>query len=419
MLRSLLLFAFGISLAWNANAQTIIDCGSGRYDSELFPDVTVQSDVIYGSNVDANGQTLQLKMDIYQPDGDTAAYRPAIVMVHGGSFIAGSKLDNDVVEICTRFAKRGYVCASIDYRIGIPFPIAEANAVRAVYRAVQDMKAAVRFFRQDAATTNTYRIDPDIIFGGGSSAGAFTALHLAYLDDPAELPSQIDTVALGGMEGNSGNPGYSSEIKAVVNLCGALGNKTWIHPGDEPLCSMHGTVDNTVPYGTDMIYLAGIFPIMIVDGSYPVAEQANLVGLDNTMYTYFGADHVPYAIDAAYMDTTIRFVSNFLYRQLGCTPADPEPLANTFPTTGVQDLQKADWSIFPNPAAGRFQWQNLPAEAASFRLVDPQGRVVLNSREFRDRAVDLSGLPAGMYFIRLMNEKEQEIGQKVLILLGK
>ena len=166
MLRSLLLFAFGISLAWNASAQTIIDCGSGRYDSELFPDVTVQSDVIYGSNVDANGQTLQLKMDIYQPDGDTAAYRPAIVMVHGGSFIAGSKLDNDVVEICTRFAKRGYVCASIDYRIGIPFPIAEANAVRAVYRAVQDMKAAVRFFRQDAATANTYRIDPDIIFGG-------------------------------------------------------------------------------------------------------------------------------------------------------------------------------------------------------------------------------------------------------------
>jgi hypothetical protein len=182
---------------------------------------------------------------------------------------------------------------------------------------------------------------------------------------------------------------------------------------------MHGTVDNTVPYATDIIYLAGIFPIMTVDGSYSIADYADQVGLDNTIYTFFGADHVPYALDAAYMDTTVRFVSNFLYRQLGCTPSDPEPFANTFPTTGVQDLNTADWSVFPNPAVDRFQWHNLPAEAASFRIVDPQGRIVFNSREFRDRAVDLSALPAGIYFIQLLNEARAEIGQRALIVPGK
>ena len=51
------------------------------------------------------------------------------------------------------------------------------------------------------------------------------------------------------------------------------------------------------------------------------------------------------------MDTTVRFVSNFLYRQLGCTPSDPLP--NTFPSTGVSDLilDNGNISIYPNPAS--------------------------------------------------------------------
>lgn len=398
-----------------AKAQLITDCNSGRYDSEIFPNVTVQSDVVYGANIDANGVNLQLKMDIYQPDGDTAALRPVLVMVHGGSFIAGSKVDNDVQEICTRFARRGYVCASIDYRLGIPFPIGEANAVRAVYRAVQDMKAAVRFFRQDAATNNAYRIDPAVIFGGGSSAGAFTAMHLAYLDDLSELPAQIDTTVLGGLEGNSGNPGYSSDIKAVVNLCGAMGDKNWILPGDEPLCSMHGTIDNTVPYATDMIYLAGAFPIMVVDGSYSVADHANQIGLDNTMYTFFGANHVPYALNATYMDTTVRFISNFLYRQLGCTPADPEPLANTFPTTGIRDFTDGDFRSYPNPVLDHIQLENIPAGTDAARLIDLQGRVVMETGIADVNRITVSALNPGCYTLQMLDKSKSPILHRTII----
>ena len=210
--------------ASSANAFTF--CNGMRYDKEVFSGVQVTSNIVYGWNTNFSGGLDSLRMDIYQPAGDTLAQRPLIVWVHGGSFVGGTKADVDVVALSNAFAKRGYVCASIDYRLGVSFPPTTTGTQQAVFRAVHDLKAAIRFFRKDAATADNYRIDPNMIFAGGSSAGAFTALHLAYLDEPSEVPPSIDTVLMGGMEGNSGNPGYSSGVNAIVNLCGALGDAT-------------------------------------------------------------------------------------------------------------------------------------------------------------------------------------------------
>ena len=159
---------------------------------------------------------------------------------------------------------------------------------------------------------------------------------------------------------------------------------------------------------------------MIVDGSYPVAEQGTSVR------TRQHDVHVTLVPGSRTLCDRCRIHghNHSLRKQF---PLSPTRLHACRPGTArehVSDYRysgsaKSGLEHLSESAAGRFQWQNLPAEAASFRLVDPQGRVVINSREFRDRAVDLSGLPAGMYFIWLMNEKEQEIGQKVLILQGK
>src|ERR1051326_8568058 len=190
-------------------------CGSLRYDTTVFSSIVMDSDIVYGSNNDLNGNAVTLKMDIYQPMGDTASIRPLIVLAHGGSFVSGDKKDMELIGF--EFAKRGYVVASINYRLGLGFPIDSIRAMRAVWRATQDMKAAVRFFRKDAATTNTYKIDPNMIFIGGASAGSFMAVQYAYMDQPSEIPTAIDTNLLGGLEGNSGNAGYPSDIKAVLN----------------------------------------------------------------------------------------------------------------------------------------------------------------------------------------------------------
>lgn len=390
-------------------AQVVIDCNSTRYDEEIFPNIITTSNITFGANNDYQGTNTILKLDVYEPDGDTAAFRPLIVWVHGGSFVGGSKVDNDVVGLCQRFAKRGYVCASIEYRLGIAFPYNQTSATNAVFLGVQDTKAAIRFFRQDAATANTYRIDPDMIFCGGSSAGAFCALHLGYLDQPSELPSTIDTVALGGMEGTSGNPGYPSNVKAILNLCGAMGDTAWMVPGDIPVCSMHGTADQVVPYATAMLYLLNIFPIMVVDGSYSVNEHAMLTGIDQSMYTFYGAPHVPYAGDINYMDTTVHFVSNFLYRFLGCSPRDPNPVANTWNTVSVNELA-ADVSsleVFPNPATSEFTVR-IPQSATGgiVKMYDSIGREVYSNVITTSNIKLETSNFSGVYLLKVISGKE-------------
>jgi hypothetical protein len=296
---------------------------------------------------------------------------------------------------------------SINYRLGITLPPSQTTATQAVYRAVQDMKAAIRYFRQDAATTNTYKIDPSTIFAAGSSAGAFTALHLAYLNEVSELPAAIDTVAMGGLEGNSGNPGYPSTVNAVVNLCGALGNKTYIVPGDVPLCSMHGTIDQIVPYATATLYLLNIFPIMQVDGSYSINDYANGIGVSNVMFTYYGQDHVPYASSLAYMDTTVRFVSNFLYSYLGCTPSDPNPLPNTFGPLSANSIASSQAiQIYPQPATNEISINANGETIQSIQLFDVVGKRLMEKRtNASEERIDISLFKKGCYFVNVLTER--------------
>ncbi len=415
MKTSALLLFFILSVQLNVKGQA--SCNSSRYDSEIFPTVITTTDLLYGNNLSTSGTPTDLTLDVYEPVGDTLAMRPLIIWAHGGSFVGGTKNDGDVVSLCQHFAKRGYVCVSINYRLGLSaFPPTAAAAKQAVYRAVQDMKAAVRYFRSDAANANTFRIDPNIIFAGGSSAGAFTALHLAYMDSYSELPSEIDTTVMGNLEGNSGNPGYVSTVNAVIDLCGALGDKTWIKSGDVPFVAMHGTNDGTVPYATATIYLLGAFPVMVVDGSYSITQYANTVPVSNDFYTYFGADHVPYSASTAYMDTTVRFVSNFLYRYLGCNPADPTPLPNTF-TTGINNITaNNDITIFPNPADDYLNVKSQNGNTITFaELIDFSGRRIKTISDHSDFfRIDVRSLSHGIYFLKVRSALGETVRKVVL-----
>ena len=175
-----------------------------RYQQEIFSTVTVTADVVFGSSITNTGATMILKMDVYEPAGDTVTNRPVLLMAHGGSFLGGTKTDADVVAICNSFAKRGYVCCSYEYRLGISGIPDQAKATDAVYRAVQDGKAAVRFMRLDAATINAYKIDSTQIFLGGSSAGAFTFDECPGLPlVPSNPPNAIVSIDNGNSYGLS------------------------------------------------------------------------------------------------------------------------------------------------------------------------------------------------------------------------
>jgi poly(3-hydroxybutyrate) depolymerase len=279
------------------------------------------SDVQYGQNINLNGNSQDLFLDVYEPQGDAMLERPLIIWAHGGSFISGDKTGTDVKPLAEDFAKMGYVTASISYRLGmngIPLPGPDSvDATETVIRAVHDARAAVRFFKKDYAENgNTYGIDTSNIYFGGVSAGGVTAVHLAYLDKESEMPTDyIDTSQAGlggGIEGNSGNPGYSGNVKAIINSAGALRDTAWMEAGSTPVISFHGDADGTVPYGTDIISMIGIFPIMMVDGSSSIHEQAENLGMNNCFEPWPGQGHVPHVGSAAYYDTLVTMSANFL-----------------------------------------------------------------------------------------------------------
>jgi acetyl esterase/lipase len=394
----LLVLAFGHT----AFAQSVIDTTGGRYYRSVFPSVTVASNVAYGAAVNSAGINQTLVMDIYQPTGDVLARRPVIIFAHQGGFITGSKTDPYMVAVCTQFAKLGYVTASIDYRLldfgtilGGGFDT--VNIAKSAIRGMQDLRAAVRFFRRDAATTNTYRVQPSYIAVGGSSAGAFAALQVGYLDKASEVPAYVGLTALGGIEGVSGNPGYSSQPLAVLNLSGATENPSLIEPGNAPLLSVHGTADATVPYLQGRV--GSSLPPKYVYGSGRLNPRATAVGIRNTLVRLSRAGHIPFentnAAGLAYADTTFRAIRDFLRPSLAqagtvlaTKSASTQPVAQAYPNPA----QEAVRILVPE------SWINL-AEA---QLIDAAGRVVrtINPASARDLQVLRGSLKAGIYSLK-------------------
>ncbi len=433
------LFAAMLTIA--AGAQTLCS-GAGRYATSVYTTYTVTSNITYGSNYPLTSTTTQsvLTLDFYEPSADTSQARPLIIWAHGGSFISGTKNDQDVSELSARFAKRGFACASINYRLGFS-PFDSTGVIPALLRAVQDMKAAVRFFYKDKSTINKYKIDTNNIFIGGSSAGAITALHVAYLNKSCEINPYINQTTLtsyGGIEGGSGNQCYSSRVKGVINLCGALGKYWWLEAGDVPLCSMHGTTDGTVKYGQG-IANPGV-PIMYLDGSRMIAAGTAVSGVNHKFYTWYNAGHVPYAgtstAQIAYMDTTERFVRDYLVSRLGCTnsplmtPNTPYGAVTAYAYTpctanvamacdvGVKEIQTNSVleEVYPNPSSESvnvvFKNSNT---VHTVTLTDMTGKVIQTETTKEPLyVIRKNNMGQGIYFLKATNENGEYSVQKII-----
>lgn len=400
-------------------------CNGGRYASNIFSTVDVTSDVMYGQNISANGSNTNLLLDVYEPNGDTETARPLIIWTHGGSFIGGTKTDGDMVTLATDFAEKGFVCASINYRLGM-LPPDSINAIKALLRAVQDLKAAVRFFYKDRATTNTYKIDTTKIFLGGTSAGALTSTHFAYLDKTCEVEYYMDATTLasmGGMEGDSGNPGYSTDIIGVMSGAGSLASYGFMEAGDVPLCSVHGDNDAVVPYNRDFASVS-IFDIIVMDGSRMLHEQANAIGLQSHLYTFYGQGHVPYVGNAAYMDTTINFYRDFVIDVMGCTDAPlqaanaPSQTSTLYPPPfcdlNAEEITiENELTIYPNPSSGKFTIEsNVQGEVT---VIDLTGKSIFKGEVTQKLKIDLSNQTPGMYIVKYLDENDKITTRKLII----
>jgi acetyl esterase/lipase len=279
-MRSLVALALGATLLAGCTVPRPPGDGTLRYRDQVFSAVTTTNDITYGSAPGADGNPVALKLDLYQPTGDTAATRPAVVWVHGGGFTMGDKSSGRAKA--TFFAQLGYVAVSINYRLlspdgcgGNPNPTPVCQ--NAALEAQHDAQAAVRWLRANAAT---YKIDTDRIAMAGASAGAVTSVLAAtHSEDP----------------GTSGNPGHASNIRAAVSISGGMPTNELIDAGDAPTLFIHGTEDPVVPYewavqNAAKMHELGIFTVLEpIEGAGHglAADYGQLINQQSNYFLWF------------------------------------------------------------------------------------------------------------------------------------
>ena len=270
-----------VILAMMTAVQTVF---AQRYTNEIFTSVQVTPSVVYGMNKEVlTGAPVMknLTMDVYEPAGDVQTTRPLIIYMHTGSFLppvingnpTGSRYDSTVVEMCKQFARRGYVVAAMSYRLGWN-PVSSDQDVRtgsllqAVYRAMQDAKACVRYFREEATVNaNPFRVDTSKIILGGQGTGGYIAMAYASVDKLSEINlskfiSNTTNMSYGFIAGQSyvlqpiwgdfdgyggdttynypnNHVGYNNRVQFVFNMGGALGDSSWLEAGDAPMVAFH------------------------------------------------------------------------------------------------------------------------------------------------------------------------------------
>lgn len=288
---------------------------SQRYLTETFSSVTVSNNVTYGNNISVltgSPSSIPLVMDVYQPSADVLTARPLIIVLHAGSFLPsvangmaiGKRTDSAVVEMCMKFAKRGYVAVSADYRLGwnalsANQDVRTGTLLNAVYRGLQDAKNCVRFFKNDAATTNVYKIDVNRIAVGGFGAGAYLALAYGSLNKTAELnlskfinqsatppASYVNQLTAGNFDGTDvtvlNTPNYatqSSSINVAFSLGGAAGDSSWIEAGETPIICLHAYKDPYAPYKTGNVIVAATGQFVVeASGSFDATKRSTRLG---------------------------------------------------------------------------------------------------------------------------------------------
>ena len=243
-------------------------------------DVAVTEDVTYGiGGVDyvagrGPGRYRDLKLDVYTPLGGNSEPRPALILAFGGAFHRGSKVveifegenpSTGMAEYCREFARRGYVCFSIDYRLmqeapdpgvtpfllpGQPQNRDRIDFVRNILglppstpemmndtleAATDDMTRAVHFVRSQSGRFN---VDISRITIGGFSAGAAIALNSAFAE-------HAPVAAVIALSGRIAGATMQAHLKPRAGVPAAL-----MFYGDDDLPVIRGGIDEMRDYMT-------------------------------------------------------------------------------------------------------------------------------------------------------------------------
>ena len=230
-------------------------------------------DVVY-KRAETEGGEKDLHLDLYQSGEACGEARPVVLIFHGGGFRRGHKGHGPWDGIATDLAADGYAAITINYRLSGDRPVLsdefepvfegllnarEGNVGprqratgKIIVSAIEDATDALRWIEINA---DTHCMDASNIGVWGGSAGAYIALHVAYLLDEYDIDAPRPAVA--------------------VNFWGRALDTSMIQANEAPLLTVHGTEDPVVPFQ------AGL----------DIRQAASEVGLPQSFYAVTGAGH--------------------------------------------------------------------------------------------------------------------------------
>jgi acetyl esterase/lipase len=186
----------------------------------------------------ATDSTSDRILDLYLPQKDIKKTSlPVFIFIHGGGFTGGDK--GGVLDLCSKIADQGFAVVSINYRLTLKYKKVSGASCsgnmskglptngkfhpvlnEAICNASDDAISALKWVKDNASQ---YNLDTNKIVISGGSAGAMTALYVAYASKQKVLP-----------------------IKAVVSLWGGLENTNVITKNAAPILIYHGDLDDTI-----------------------------------------------------------------------------------------------------------------------------------------------------------------------------
>lgn len=227
-------------------------------------------------------------LDIYLPENPQKSKLAVFVFIHGGGFRNGDKSVAAIEELCSKIASKGFAVLSINYRLtlkyktypgsgsvnlskGLPANKKFSEGMRiALNNASEDTEMLFEWIKLQA---EKYNFNSSSVAIGGSSAGAMTALNVAYIRKSKTLP-----------------------VNAVVDLWGGMENAELIEKNAPPLLIYHGDSDRVVH----------------VDFAYSLKKQMDKTGNKKTRLNIMaGQGHAQYDVILKYkLDEIIAFLKN-------------------------------------------------------------------------------------------------------------
>lgn len=270
-------------------------------DVSLPPGVEARENRVYVKRGDVS-----LELDVYRKSDDVA--RPAVLLVHGGGWVAGSRIMER--SFARQLAVRGYVAVPVSYRLGPEgrFP-----------GAIHDLKAAVRWLRVHA---REFSIDPDKVGILGGSAGATLATFVGATN------GRYDEEAPGVLSG------VSSQVQAVVNIDGlaTFADNALIAQSEGPpspyYVYQHGTyrtaretwveaspLNHVGPGSAPTLFIKSTTLRPILPGRDEMAARLRILGIDSEVVQFEDTPHV-FWLFHPWFERCVEAADRFLQRHL-------------------------------------------------------------------------------------------------------